>query len=143
MKPTTITVNVTHYDSSTQMFYESNERAILTTIEGHEVYILESAINGTHSDCAPRFNATTSNIFRENGERIMCAWTYGRTGKSLRWACVIVNNKKQIMRTTNGMNGATNHGRGATLRFIDWDGSKYAAALAESERTGKKLLRAF
>ena len=138
MKPTTITVNVTHYNSNTQMFYESNERAILTTIEGHEVYILESAINGTNP------NSIMSNIFREDGERIMCAWTYGRTGKSLRWACVIVNGEtKQIMRTTNGMNGATNHGRGATLRLIDWDGSKYAAALAESERTGKKLLRAF
>lgn len=144
MKPTTITVNITHYDSNTESFYETHETAVLTSIEGHDVYVLESAINGVESDYALRFNPNTSNVFRENGERVMCAWTFGRTGKSLRWACVIVNAKtKQIMRTTNGMNGATGHGHGASLRFIDWDGSKYADAIETAKRTGKKLLRAY
>ena len=145
MKPTTIIVNVSHYDSE-KGFVTTSENAVLATIEGHDVYILESGIIGTKHVLSDGrvFENHDSNIYRESGERIWCAWTYGRTGKSLRWACVVVNAKMmQIMRTTNGMNGATNHGRGAALRFIDWDGSKYAEALETSKRTGKKLLYAF
>lgn len=142
MKPTTITVTVDHYESG-KGFVTYNETAVLTNIEGHDVYVLESATNGSKRKCTGDVDYTSA-LFRWDGERIMCAWTFGRTGKSLRWSCVIVNVKtKQILRTTTGMNGATNHGRGASLRFVDWDGSKYAAALAESQRTGKKILRAF
>lgn len=142
MKPTKITVSVNHFESDNRVVIKK-ETAVLTTIMGHEVYILESAINGTRRSWTGDVDYN-SNLFREDGERVWSAWTYGRSGKALRWACVIVNTRtKQIMQTTNGMNGATNHGRGATLRFIDWDGTKYAEALETAKRTGKKLLHAF
>lgn len=145
MKPTTITVNVHRYESGKGMVIKK-ETAVLTTIEGHEVYILESAINGVEEFCngfTGRIDHT-SNVYRENGERIRCAWVFGRTGKSLRWALLCYNAKtKNIVRTTNGLNGATGHGSGASLRLIDWDGSKYAAAIEQSHQTGKKLLHAF
>lgn len=145
MKPTTITVNTHRYESGEYVC--KTETAVLTSFEGHDVYVPESAITGTRyvfQDGTFGDVNHNANIYRENGERIMCAWTYGRTGKSLRWACVVINAAtNKISNVKTGMNGATGHGRGATLRFIDWDGSKYAEALETAKRTGKKLLHAF
>ena len=140
MKPKTITVNVTRFIN--HEFVNVPETAVLLNIENHDVYVLESAMNGTQLDIYNNPDYDTL-VFREDGTKIMCAYVFGRTGKSLRWAALRYHaQKKFIIKTTNGMSGATGHGWGALLRLIDWDGSKYAAARAESERTGKKLLHA-
>lgn len=135
-----IIVTITKYVN--HEFVDVPEVATLASVDGHDVYVLKSATEGV-VDSRGELDYS-SNLYREDGERVMCAWTYGRTGKSLRWAAVVYNTKRRfIVRTTNGMNGATMHGAGASLRFVDWDGSKYEEAVETSKRTGKKLLRAW
>lgn len=140
MKSKTITVKVLHVIN--HEFVNVPETAVLHNIENHDVYILESALNGTQLDLYGNPDYETC-VYREDGTKVMCAYVFGRTGKSLRWAALRYHAQKNfIIKTTNGMSGATGHGWGASLRLIDWDGSKYAAARAEAERTGKKLLHA-
>lgn len=137
----TITVNVAHWDSQKAMFIDVPETAILTNIEGHDAYILKSAIDG---ETYPNgFVSHRTNVYRADGSIIRCAWVFGPTGKADRWGALTYEAKKQfIIRTTNGLNGATMRGYGARLKFIDWDGTKYAEAIEKSKRTGKRILYA-
>lgn len=120
--------------------------AVLTTISGHQVYILEEAVGGIPCEYSRNGISHESWLYREDGSRIMSAWSFGRTGKALRWATARVRADKPdagFIQPSNGMNGATWHGHGCHLRFIDWDGSKYDAALTTALASGKKLLHAF
>lgn len=135
-----ITVNVAHWDSAKAKFIEKPETAILVNIEGHAVYVLKSAIDG---ETYPNGVSHTSNVYRADGSIIRCAWVFGPTGKADRWGALIYETKKHfIVRTTNGLNGATGRGFGARLKFIDWDGTKYTEAIEKANRTGKRILYA-
>lgn len=105
----------------------------------HDAYILKSAIDG---ETYPNgFVSHRTNVYRADGSIIRCAWIFGPTGKADRWGALTYEAKKQfIIRTTNGLNGATMRGYGARLKFIDWDGTKYAEAIEKSKRTGKRIL---
>ncbi len=136
-----ITVNVGHWDSQKAKWIEEPETAILVNIEGHAVYVLKSAIEGEnyHNGVVSH----TSNVYRADGSLIRCAWVFGPTGKADRWGVLRYETEKQfIVRTTNGFSGATMRGFGARLKFIDWDGNKYAEAIEKAKQTGKRILYA-
>lgn len=115
--PQTIAVKVCRYESGQGEILKT-ETAVLTTIQGHEVYVLESALNGTQREFRNGYTGNidrTSRVYRQDGSPIWCTFT-SRYGKVIQWYYFIVNTETMEFDDTIGRH------KGVKLRSIDWDG---------------------